>query len=163
MPIYEFYCPDCHTIFNFFSSRINTDKRPHCPRCDRAELERRMSVFAVTGRVDREEGDTSLAGLDESQVEAAFTELMQESASVKHDDPQQIAALMRKFSQRTGVCLGEEMEKVLSRLEAGEDPEAIEQDLGDLGEEAFSLEAVRRRTRSRVSSPPRHDDRLYEL
>ena len=46
MPIYEFYCPDCHTIFNFFSARIETEKRPDCPRCGRSKLERRMSVFS---------------------------------------------------------------------------------------------------------------------
>ncbi|MCK4728291.1 MAG: zinc ribbon domain-containing protein, partial [Desulfobacterales bacterium] len=33
MPIYEFYCEDCNTIFNFFSRSVNTTKRPPCPRC----------------------------------------------------------------------------------------------------------------------------------
>ena len=33
MPIYEFYCPDCNTIFNFFCRRIVTDKKPACPKC----------------------------------------------------------------------------------------------------------------------------------
>ena len=27
MPIYEFYCPDCNTLFNFFSRTINTSKK----------------------------------------------------------------------------------------------------------------------------------------
>ena len=40
MPIYEFYCPDCNTLFNFFSSRINTEKKPDCPKCGRKELDR---------------------------------------------------------------------------------------------------------------------------
>jgi len=26
MPIYEFYCKDCHTIFNFFSRSVNVAK-----------------------------------------------------------------------------------------------------------------------------------------
>ncbi len=43
MPVYEFYCPDCHTIFNFFSRRVNTAARPACPRCERPELERQVS------------------------------------------------------------------------------------------------------------------------
>jgi hypothetical protein len=29
MPIYEFYCEDCHTIFNFFSKNVNTTKKPN--------------------------------------------------------------------------------------------------------------------------------------
>jgi len=33
MPIYEFYCEDCNTLFNFFSRTVNTDKQPPCPRC----------------------------------------------------------------------------------------------------------------------------------
>jgi putative FmdB family regulatory protein len=36
MPIYEFYCPDCHTVFSFFSSRIDTAVRPACPQCGKA-------------------------------------------------------------------------------------------------------------------------------
>ena len=31
MPVYEFYCPDCHMIFNFLSRRIDTRKRPPPP------------------------------------------------------------------------------------------------------------------------------------
>jgi hypothetical protein len=31
MPIYEFYCPDCNTIFNFFSRTINTSKKTPMP------------------------------------------------------------------------------------------------------------------------------------
>jgi len=45
MPIYEFYCVDCHTVFNFFSRRIDTEKRPSCPRCGRPGLERRLQQF----------------------------------------------------------------------------------------------------------------------
>ena len=52
MPIYEFYCKDCHMIFNFFSSTINTKKKPSCPKCSRAGLERKVSMFAVTGRAE---------------------------------------------------------------------------------------------------------------
>lgn len=28
MPIYEFYCSDCHAIFNFLSRQMNISKRP---------------------------------------------------------------------------------------------------------------------------------------
>jgi hypothetical protein len=31
MPIYEFYCVDCNTLFNFFSKTINTQKNTQVP------------------------------------------------------------------------------------------------------------------------------------
>ena len=47
MPIYEFYCADCHTIFNFFSRTVNTRKSPLCPRCGKRTLDRQVSAFAI--------------------------------------------------------------------------------------------------------------------
>ncbi|MDH3798752.1 MAG: zinc ribbon domain-containing protein, partial [Desulfobacterales bacterium] len=43
MPIYEFYCEDCNTIFNFFSKSVNTTKTPKCPNCKKKRLSRQMS------------------------------------------------------------------------------------------------------------------------
>ncbi|MCP4369614.1 MAG: hypothetical protein GY797_16110 [Deltaproteobacteria bacterium] len=42
MPIYEFYCADCHTIYNFFSLKINTETVPKCPRCENPDLKHRF-------------------------------------------------------------------------------------------------------------------------
>ncbi|GAB4342386.1 MAG: zinc ribbon domain-containing protein [Desulfobulbaceae bacterium] len=164
MPIYEFYCPDCNTLFNFFSRRINTETRPDCPRCGRKELERRMSVFATIGKAKEKEGDDPLAGLDEAKMERAFEGLLREADNINEDDPRQMAALMRKFSDKTGLSLGAKMEEALARLEAGEDPDAIEQEMGDLldGEEPFSLEEMKKKVAS-GPRPPARDDKLYEL
>jgi len=163
MPIYEFYCRECNTIFNFFSRRINTDAKPACPCCGRAELERVMSTFAVLGRAKEE--DDPLAGLDETRMEQAFEGLLREAEEIREDDPRQMARLMRTFSERTGIGLGEAMENALSRLEAGEDPDLIEQEMGDLleGEEPFSLEAMRKKMRAGKRPAPKRDDKLYEL
>ena len=30
MPIYEFFCPDCNTVFSFYSPTVNTRKIPLC-------------------------------------------------------------------------------------------------------------------------------------
>ncbi|MDP3283707.1 MAG: zinc ribbon domain-containing protein, partial [Desulfobacterales bacterium] len=38
MPIYEFYCQDCNTIYNFFSKSVNTKKSPNCPMCKTSRL-----------------------------------------------------------------------------------------------------------------------------
>lgn len=163
MPIYEYFCADCNTVFNFFSSRINTDKQPDCPRCGRKKLEKMMSTFATIGKA-KEQGDDPLAGLDETKMEQAFEGLMREAENVNEEDPRQMANLMRKFSDKTGIVLGEPMEEALSRMEAGEDPDQIEREMGDLleGEDGFSLEAMKKKARS-GPRPPVYDEKLYEL
>ncbi|MHB8791517.1 MAG: FmdB family zinc ribbon protein [Desulfobulbaceae bacterium] len=164
MPIYEFFCQDCNTIFNFFSSRINTDKQPDCPRCGRKKIQRIPSTFATIGKA-REEGESdALAGLDEAKMEQAMAGLMREAENINEDDPRQMAGLMRKFSEKTGISLGDHMEEALSRLEAGEDPDAVEREMGDLleGDNPFSLEELRKKGRG-GPRPPQHDDTLYEL
>lgn len=164
MPIYEFFCEDCNTIFNFFSSRINTDKRPDCPKCGRKELSKQMSMFATIGKAREPDSDDPLAGLDESKMEKAFEGLMREAEGMNEDDPRQMANLMRKFSDTTGISMGEHMEEALSRMEAGEDPDQIEKEMGDLlnSDDAFTLEAMKKKLRT-GSRAPVHDEKLYEL
>jgi putative FmdB family regulatory protein len=163
MPIYEFYCKKCHTIFNFFSSTINTDKRPLCPKCRKVKLERQMSLFSRV-RQRGEEEDSPMPDIDESKLEQAMSVLGREAENLDENDPKQAANLMRKLSDMTGMNLGSGMEEALRRMEAGEDPEQIEQEMGDLleGEDPFSFgdkkagKGVKRR-------PPAKDETLYEL
>jgi putative FmdB family regulatory protein len=164
MPIYEFFCQDCNTIFNFLSSRINTDTRPSCPKCGKEELNRQMSSFAVIGKAEKEDANDPMAGLDESKMEQAFEGLMREAEGMNEDDPRQMANLMRKFSDKTGINMGEQMEEALSRMEAGEDPDQIEQEMGDLmdSDDVFSLEGMKKKMRS-GPRPPVHDETLYQL
>ncbi|MDD2463206.1 MAG: zinc ribbon domain-containing protein [Desulfobulbus sp.] len=163
MPIYEFFCVDCNTIFNFFSSRPNTEKRPTCPQCGKLELQKMMSAFATIGKAKEDKGDDPFAGMDESRMEQALAGLMREAEHVNEDDPRQMANLMRKFADKTGLNLGASMEEAIARMEAGEDPEQIEREMGDLmeGEEPFSLESMKKKAQTRRA--PRHDERLYEL
>ncbi|MCI5126041.1 MAG: zinc ribbon domain-containing protein [Candidatus Electrothrix sp. AR5] len=164
MPIYEFYCQDCNTIFNFLSSRINTEKRPSCPKCDKKELNRQVSRFAVIGKAKEEDAADPLAGLDESKMEQAFEGLMREAEGMNEDDPRQMAQLMRKFTDKTGISMGEQMEEALSRMESGEDPDQIEQEMGDLldSDDAFSLDGLKRKIGSGKRSPL-YDETLYQL
>jgi putative FmdB family regulatory protein len=164
MPIYEFFCQDCNTIFNFFSSRVNTEKRPDCPKCGRKELARQLSAFAVIGKAKESSHDDPLAGLDESKMEQALEGLMREAENINEEDPRQMAQLMRKFSDKTGINLGEQMDEAISRMEAGEDPDHIERDMGELldSDEAFSLEGMKKKMRS-TPKRPLYDETLYSL
>lgn len=164
MPIYEFLCPDCNTVFNFFSRRINTDKQPDCPKCGRKKIQRQMSTFATIGKAKDDVSDDPMAGIDESRMEKAFEGLLREAENINEEDPRQMASLMRKFSDKTGISLGDSMEEALSRLEAGEDPESVEQDMGDLLDtgDGFNLEDMKKKVLS-GPRPPARDDKLYEL
>ncbi len=164
MPIYEFFCEDCNTVYNFFSRCISPDRKPDCPGCGRTDLPKMMSSFAMIGKAKEEEEDAVLAGLDESKMEQAFEGLMREAEGLNQDDPKQMADLMRKFTDKTGISLGEQMEEALSRMESGEDPEQVEKEMGDLldGDEPFSLDSVKKKLGS-TRKKPFHDEKLYEL
>ena len=164
MPIYEFFCPDCNTVFNFLSRRPNTEKRPDCPSCGRKELAKLMSPCATIGKAREADEDGLPAGLDEARMERALTGLMREAEGLNEEDPRQMAGLMRKFMDQTGLSLGDRMQEAIARMESGEDPEQVERDMGDvLDEDApFSLETMRKKVQG-LTHRPRHDDRLYEL
>lgn len=162
MPVYEFYCIDCHTIYNFLSRTVNTDKRPDCPRCGRRELERKVSLFAFSkGR--KEEPAAGLPDMDESRLERAMMSLAGEMEGMDENDPKQMARLMRRLKEATGLNLGDGMEEAIRRLESGEDPEKIEAEMGDIfdGEPDFNLDGVKGLRRKYV--PPSRDETLYPL
>lgn len=162
MPIYEFYCPDCHTVFNFFSRSINTQRHPLCPRCGKIRLKRCMSVFSVP-RCSEGEEEGPLPDVNEAQMQSAMNALAKQAEAVDEDDPRQAADLMRNWSDMTGLKLGPGMEEALRRMEAGEDPEKIEAELGDVLEEEDPFAPRGKYTRNPRLRPPEVDETLYEL
>ncbi|MCU0935651.1 MAG: zinc ribbon domain-containing protein [Gammaproteobacteria bacterium] len=167
MPIYEFYCVDCHTVFNFFSRRIDTEKRPACPRCGRAELQRRMSVFAISkGRKDGDGGDEDFPDLDDERLEKAMEGMAGELEGVDEDDPKAMGRMMRRLFDAAGMRMGAGMEEALRRMEAGEDPDQVEAELGDAleAEDPFAPKAKGKlASLARQYLPPRVDPTLYDL
>ena len=104
MPIYEFLCRHCNTIFNFYSKTVNTQKQPCCPRCSRI-LTRQVSLFACIDP-SRKEGGAEDLPLDETKLEHAIGSLAAEAEHISEDSPRQAANLMRRFTDLTGVKLG---------------------------------------------------------
>jgi len=166
MPIYEFYCIDCHTVFNFYSRRIETEKRPACPRCGRPELERRMSVFAISKGRKEDVGGDEFSDIDDERMERAMESMAGEFESVDENDPKAMGRMMRRLFDATGMKMGGGMEEALRRMEAGEDPDQVEAELGDVleSEDPFAGKAKGRLgTLRRQFLPPRIDPTLYDL
>lgn len=164
MPIYEFYCDHCNTIFNFFSKSVNTRKKPKCPKCKTRPLSRQMSAFAFTGRA-KEDGDMDDLPFDEGKMEQAMQMLAGEAENISEDDPKQAANLMRKLTQMTGMELGPGMQEALSRMESGEDPEQVEAEMGDVleNEDPFVLPGKKGKITGGKRPAPLRDDTLYDL
>lgn len=177
MPIYEFYCPDCHRVFSFLSRTVDTRKQPACPKCSRPGLSRRPSSFAISrGRPEPSAGTEAeagaepdpFAGVDEARLERAMEQLAGEAETLNEDDPRAQARLMRRLFDTAGVPVQGGMQEALRRLEAGEDPEVVEAEMGDVldgagGEPLRAPEARRALTGMRQRLPPSVDRTLYEL
>ncbi len=164
MPVYEFYCSACNTLFNFLSPRIDTATCPACPRCGRPELERRPARFSTLKHSGDEEPDP-LDELDDARMAGAMESLADELAGAEDsEDPRQLGRLMRRFGEVSGLAVGPKMEEMIRRLEAGEDPDAVEDEMGDeFGEKGEGLEEMfqLRKAVGRRRRRPRVDENLY--
>jgi putative FmdB family regulatory protein len=165
MPVYEFYCSDCHTIFNFLSRRVATDRQPDCPKCRRPALERQVSGFAISkGRKD--EAGEQMPDIDEAKLEKALMGMAGEMQGLDENDPRQMAKMMRKLAEATGMNLASGLDEAIRRLEAGEDPEKVEESMGDVFDDdsienlftAGGIAGLKRKY-----TPPAHDETLYLL
>lgn len=171
MPIYEFYCPDCHALLNFFSASVDTESRPDCPRCGHERLERRPARFATPRSRPGEDGapDDPFAGLDDARLESVMGSLADEMGSAEErEDPRTLARLLRRFGDASGLEPGPRLEEALARLERGEDPDTIEEEMGDAldGDDDPLGELFRLKRQAKGGDrrrPPRVDDELYFL
>ena len=162
MPIYEFYCSPCRTLFSFFSSTVRPDAAPDCPRCRRGPLERRPSGFAMLSGTKEEETD-GMGDLDDERMMQAFSSMASEIEGAEDtDDPRQMARLMRRFGEASGLELGAELEAMVERLEAGEDPDEVEKAFEHLDDADLDALFQVKRLKARAARP-RIDPELYFL
>ncbi|MGF1453264.1 MAG: cytochrome C [Opitutales bacterium] len=179
MPIYEYYSPDTHKVYSFLARSLSEgEKTPRCPDGDDKRMERVMSQFAyLKGRgEDAQPGDENMTG-DDLRMEAALGQLEKEFQGMDEEnpDPRQMGAMMRRMQEITGQKLPGSMQEMMGRLEAGEDPDALEEmfgddledEMGDYAEDrhdaqttASRLRAILREARQRQ---PAKDPELYEL
>jgi len=141
MPIYEFACPKCRRIFNFLSKRMNPDHLPVCPKCGNKKMAKQMSRFAMTKGLKEPaaKGDADAGGegpmpdFDDPRMMRAMSELERDMEHMDENNPKHMAQMMRKMKDiMPPGTVPKELDVAIKRLEAGEDPEKIEQDMGDL-------------------------------
>jgi len=176
MPIYEFYCPQNHRIYQFYARTLAQGSTvPPCPDNPRFRLQKILSPFAVVGSGQKKADDGSAAPPPgpadpsaDARMEAAMGRMEQEFSGVDENDPRAMGRMMRRMADLTGEKIGGEMEEVVRKLEEGADPDSLDEQLGegpadDAG--APPAEAVtggpRRRLRARPAAPVR-DPRLYD-
>jgi putative FmdB family regulatory protein len=124
MPIYEYRCADCKkkvsVFFRSFSAVNHAEAR--CPNCNGQNLTRLISkVRLVRGSVFSTSGDD----MSDSMLD-----------DVNENDPRSLGRMMRRMADESGEDLGPEFGEVVGSLEKGEDPEAIEKSMPELGEMA---------------------------
>ncbi|RME71654.1 MAG: FmdB family transcriptional regulator [Verrucomicrobia bacterium] len=148
MPIYEYYCPDNNKIYQFFAKTLEQGKTiPKCPDNPNYRMIKMVSAFSIGGATkksadddatpstDAESGDPGTDPAEDARLEAAFSELEREMESVDENDPKAMGRMMRRMAELTGEKLDGEMEEVVRKLEEGQDPEKIEEQMGEvLGE-----------------------------
>ena len=138
MPIYEFACADCRKIFSFLSKRVNSAKTPSCPKCGNPHLQRQISAFSALKKVKQTTGavdDTadSSPSMDDPRMMRAMAEMERDIEHMDENNPRHMAHFVRKMKDlMPGECNSPELETAIKRLEAGEDPEKIEEDMGDV-------------------------------
>jgi len=119
VPIYEYRCQDCNRRVSIFWRAFSEaeEETAACPQCGGTNLTRLVSrvriVRSEESRLDDLADPGNLPDFDEN-------------------DPKSLGRWMRKMSAETGEDLGPEFDEVVGRLEAGEDPESIEQSMPDL-------------------------------
>jgi putative FmdB family regulatory protein len=120
MPNYLYRCEDCQKRFEVFLTYADFDTAEvKCPKCGSTHVTRRIPRVRVARSADSRlenfaDDPSKLEGLE--------------------DDPKALGRLMRQMGDEMGEEIGPEFDEVVSRLEKGQSPEEIEQELPDLGD-----------------------------
>ena len=179
MPIYEFYCPDNHKVYQFFArSSAYADTIPKCPDNPDFRMVKKISGFAIGGSEKKSSPDGGEDGpdLDDPKMMAAMAEMERAVSGMDEDnpDPKQMGQLMRQMAEMTGESLTGEMEEMVRKLEEGADPEGLEEQFGDLlgdeegGDPMGGMGDLGDADSSKDSmgafrGPPLRDETLYEF
>ncbi len=163
MPIFEFLCPACNRIYSFLSLGRAPAREPSCPRCGATALTRVPSSFAVSAPSKaRPAGDAGARPGDEASAARMESEMMRMMGGLDESDaenPRVMAQMMRRLAEASGEPMTPTMHEMFRRLEAGEDPDSLEEELGP----QLEAEMDDRGAEDGAAAPPTRDDGLYSL
>ncbi len=117
MPNYDYRCLNCKKSFSRFFRYDEYGKTVvRCPFCSSEQVTRKIGrvriAHSATSRLENLSDPSNMEALD--------------------DDPRTLGRMMRQMSEETGETMGPEFDEVVNRLERGQHPQQIEQDLPDL-------------------------------
>lgn len=124
MPLYDFFCLDCKKHFEVRISFADYEKsKVGCRYCGSSKIQRRIGRIRIA-RSD----DVRMEDFDNP-----------ESIDSLEQDPKAMGTMLRKMKSQVGQEVGPEFNEVVSRLESGQTPEQIEQDLPNIGNTGADL------------------------
>jgi len=142
MPIYEYRCADCKRRVSIFfrtmsaaESGVGSVTPPHCQGQHLHRLVSKVSFIRADNLGDKGDvgGTTTaddLADTDQyggyDNDPAGFDQMMQ---GMDEEDPRSVARWARQMQRQTGEDLGPGFETALSRIESGEDPDRVMDDM----------------------------------
>ncbi len=176
MPLYEFYCEPCHTIYTFRFPRVDTQTVPPCPICQHAlkkEVSRvncilRKSTPAATDA----DGDFSAEEIEDAQRNDLLARMEHRLRALDDADgsPAEALAVMQRMAQESGYQFNDDVAEAFARIESGEDPEKVCEVFDEVFnvDNPFSKETTDATTAQhaaalrRYFTPPRHDPTWYD-
>lgn len=176
MPLYEFYCEPCHALFTFRFSRVDTTSVPECPVCGKP-LQRQISPFACIIKGAVKSPDEKTMDTDEARY-ANREELIAQMTNRLNDlsgddaDPAEAVRVMREMATAGGLHFQPEIQEAMARIEAGEDPEKIDEQFGELfnSHDPFQQDNEGKETPTKQNAdwlrrlkPPRRDPTWYDF
>jgi putative FmdB family regulatory protein len=141
MPIYEYRCGKCGKLASFLVRNVATHHAPACPKCGHPKMVKALSRFIAARK-----GKTSAAAAEVAAAPAGAADMgappggaeegpmpdMSAFDGIDENDPRSMGRALRQMAGQSGENLDPEMEEVVRRLEGGEDPESIDDKMGDV-------------------------------
>jgi hypothetical protein len=164
MPIYEYYCADNNKLYSFLVRNLeHRGTVPLCPDDPSLTMSKRMSSFAIIGKAREDTDRDPFAGVSDEKMETLMAEMEAEMGGMDDAEanPRQMGHFMRRLTDLMGDKTPPELREIVHRLEAGEDPEKLEAEFGEL--EASDSLLGQMRTLMHAARRPVRDPKLYDI